>query len=78
MGAKCQFKDNINSDVNVSNSSMSNVTNESHNSETVNHDILHALSFVSTRLTLNTVLEEQRNSCKKGPCHSLMASDPQP
>ena len=45
VGVKCQFKDNINSDVEVSD------TNTDTNNDTVNHDILHALNSVSSRLT---------------------------
>ena len=45
VGAKCQYKDNVDSDVEVSD------VNTNANTDTVNHDILHALNSVSSRLT---------------------------
>ena len=45
VGANCQYKDNVDSDVEVSD------VNTNANTDTVNHDILHALNSVSSRLT---------------------------
>ena len=43
---KCQFKSNVASDVNVS-----RINSDINTSDTVNHDILNALTSVSSRLT---------------------------
>ena len=78
MGAKCQFKDNISSDANVSNYNLSNVINKSHNSDKVNHDILHALCSVISRLTaIEQCIGRTEEHLQKGATSlSLMVSDP--
>ena len=46
VGAKCQFKDNEDLD-----NSMSSSSNSVNNPDTMNHEILNALTSVSSRLT---------------------------
>ena len=46
VGAKCQFKDNGDLD-----NSMSSSSNSVNNPDTMNHEILNALTSVSSRLT---------------------------
>ena len=46
VGVKCQFKSNVDSDVNVS-----GINTDVNTSDTVNHEILNALTSVSSRLT---------------------------
>ena len=45
VGVKCQFKDNVESDIESAS------VNTNTNTDTVNHDILNALNSVSSRLT---------------------------
>ena len=46
VGVKCQFKDNVESDIEISGVNISDT-----NTDAVNHDILNALNSVSSRLT---------------------------
>ena len=60
VGVKCQFRNNVDSD-----SSVSGINTDGNTSDTVNHEILNALTSVSSRLT---AIEQhiQRISCRKG------------
>ena len=51
VGVKCQFKDNVQAESSVSNSINSNINTDTNTVDTVNHDILSALTSVSSRLT---------------------------
>ena len=51
VGVKCQFKDDVNVESSSSNSINSNTNTDTNTVDSVNHDILSALTSVSSRLT---------------------------
>ena len=62
VGVKCQLKNNIDSDVNAS-----DINTEVNTSDTVNHDILHALTSVSSRLTaIEQRIQKTEDQLQKG------------
>ena len=52
VGVKCQFKDDVNVESSSLNSISSNSNTDTNTIDTVNHDILSALTSVSSRLTV--------------------------
>ena len=61
VGVKCQFKDNVDSDLEASG------VNIDTNTDTVNHDILHALNSVSSRLTaIEQRIQNTEDQLQKG------------
>ena len=61
VGVKCQFKGNVDSDLEVSG------VNIDTNTDTVNHDILHALNSVSSRLTaIEQHIQNTEDQLQKG------------
>ena len=51
VGVKCQFKDDVNVESSSSNSMNSNINTDTNTADSVNHDIISALTSVSSRLT---------------------------
>ena len=51
VGVKCQFKDDINVESSSSNSMNSNINTDTNTADNVNHDIISALTSVSSRLS---------------------------
>ena len=61
VGVKCQFKNNVDSDLEVSSDNIDT------NTDTVNHDILHALNSVSSRLTaIEQRIQNTENQLQRG------------
>ena len=51
VGVKCQFKDDVNVESSSSNSMNSNINTDTNTADSVNCDIISALTSVSSRLT---------------------------
>ena len=61
VGVKCQFKDNAESDIEISG------VNTDTNTDTVNHDILNALNSVSSRLTaIEQCIQKTEDQLQRG------------
>ena len=76
VGVKCQFKDDINVESSSSNSMNSNSNTDTNTTDSVNHDIISALTSVSSRLSAieQRIQKKGRNNCNKGLRHRLTAS----
>ena len=62
LGLKCHLKDNVNSDINAL-----GINTEANTSDTVNNDILHALTSVSSRLTaIEQRIQKTEDQLQKG------------